>query len=101
MQILKIVILLAVLLTLIGYISYSHRGQKMDRNEAACRTIGIKPRMTVISPFMMKLAGLFIPEARASVEMMYEFTEPFEVESDRMQRAFSLEPTPVETVIER
>ncbi len=37
MQILKIVILLAVLLTLIGYISYSHRGQKMDRNERASR----------------------------------------------------------------
>ncbi len=36
-QILKIVILLAVLLTLIGYINYSHRGQKMDRNERASR----------------------------------------------------------------
>ncbi len=37
MQILKIVILLAVLLTLIGYISYSQGGQKMDRNERASR----------------------------------------------------------------
>ncbi len=39
MQILKIVILLAVLLTLIGYISYPHGGQKMDRNERKSRLL--------------------------------------------------------------
>ena len=69
--------------------------------EMACRVLAIKPQMTVVSPLMMRIAGLFVPEARASVEMMYEFTEPFVVDSNRIQRAFALEPTPVDIGIER
>jgi nucleoside-diphosphate-sugar epimerase len=69
--------------------------------EMACRLLAIKPHLTVVSPLMMRIAGLFVPEARASVEMMYEFTEPFVVDSNRFQRAFALEPTPVEIGIER
>lgn len=69
--------------------------------EIACRQLAIRPQFTVISPFMMRIAGLFIPGARASVEMMYEFTEPFVVDSNRIQRTFDLEPTPVDTGIER
>jgi len=65
----------------------------------ACRVFGIKPELTVVSPAMMRLAGLFIPGARESVEMMYEFTEPFEVDSRRMQRVFALEPTPIDVAI--
>ena len=69
--------------------------------EKACRVLGIVPRVTVVSPFMMRLAGLFIPAARESVEMMYEFTEPFVVDSSRMQRAFALEPTAIDMAVER
>jgi nucleoside-diphosphate-sugar epimerase len=50
---------------------------------------------------MLRLAGLFSPGARESVEMMYEFTEPFEVDSNRMQRTFGLEPTPVDVALRR
>lgn len=69
--------------------------------EIACRQLAIKPQIAVISPFMMRLAGLFIPGARASVEMMYEFTEPFVVDSNRIQRTFGLEPTPADTGVQR
>ncbi len=69
--------------------------------EKACRALKIKPQMTVVSPLMMRIAGFFIPEARASVEMMYEFTDPFVVDSNGIQRAFGLEPTPVDIAIER
>jgi nucleoside-diphosphate-sugar epimerase len=69
--------------------------------ELACRVLAIEPRIAVVSPLMMRIAGLFVPGARASVEMMYEFTEPFVVESDRMRRAFGLEPTPVEAALLR
>ena len=58
--------------------------------EKACRTLKINPQMMVVSPLMMRIAGFFIPEARASVEMMYEFTDPFVVDSNRIQRAFVL-----------
>ena len=67
----------------------------------ACQILARKPKIAVISPFMMRIVGLFIPEARASVEMMYEFTEPFIINSSRIQEAFSLEPTPFEIGIER
>lgn len=69
--------------------------------EMACRILGIQPQMTVISPTMMRLAGIFIPEARASVEMMYEFTQPLEVRSNRMSEVFSLQPTAIQTGLER
>lgn len=69
--------------------------------ETASRALGTAPRMTVVSPFMMRVAGLFIPGARATVEMMYEFTEPFVVDSSRFQTAFGVVPTPVDAAIER
>ncbi len=69
--------------------------------EMACRQLGITPKMSVVSPLMMRLAGLFIPEAKAALEMMYEFTAPFVVESKRLQEIFGLEPTPVELGVER
>ena len=67
----------------------------------ACRVLGREPRFSVISPIAMRLAGLFVPGARASVEMMYEFTEPFVVDSNRFKRVFGIEATAMETAIER
>ena len=69
--------------------------------EEACRVLGVEPRMSAVSPLMMRLAGLFIPAARASVEMMYEFTAPFVVDSSRIEREFSLSATPIPVAVER
>jgi len=69
--------------------------------EKACRVLDTKPEIAVVSPLMMRLAGLFIPGARASVEMMYEFTEPFVVDSEGIQRAFGLEATPIDVAVRR
>lgn len=68
--------------------------------EEACRVLGVEPRMSAVSPLMMRLAGLFIPDARASVEMMYEFTAPFVVDSSRIEREFSLSATPIPVAVE-
>lgn len=68
---------------------------------AACRELGREPAVSVVSPAMMRLAGLFVPGARASVEMMYEFTKPFVVDSRRIEREFGLVPTPVDEGIRR
>jgi nucleoside-diphosphate-sugar epimerase len=48
---------------------------------------------------MMRLGGLFIPEARESVEMMYEFEKPFVVDSSKFERAFGMKATPIEEAI--
>ena len=69
--------------------------------EKACALLGIGPQFTVISPAMMRMAGLFVPGARASVEMMYEFLEPFVVDSRRIETVFGLLPTPVEIGLKR
>lgn len=69
--------------------------------EEACRVLGVEPRISAVSPLMMRLVGLFIPAARASVEMMYEFTAPFVVDSSRIEREFSLSATPIPVAIER
>jgi nucleoside-diphosphate-sugar epimerase len=67
----------------------------------ACRLLGQDARWTVISPLMMRLAGVFIPAARASVEMLYQFTAPFVVDSRRMEQEFALSPTPLATGLAR
>jgi nucleoside-diphosphate-sugar epimerase len=69
--------------------------------EEACRQLGVPPRIRVISPFMMRLAGLFVPAARESVEMLYQFTEPFIVSSAAIESAFGLKPTPIAEGLKR
>jgi len=69
--------------------------------EEACRVLGIEPRISAVSPLMMRVVGLFIPAARANVEMMYEFTAPFVVDSSRIEREFNLSATPIPAAIER
>jgi nucleoside-diphosphate-sugar epimerase len=69
--------------------------------EEACRVLGVEPRISAVPPLMMRMVGLFVPAARASVEMMYEFTAPFVVDSSRIEREFSLPATPVPAAIER
>ena len=56
--------------------------------------IGKPPKMSSMGKLMMRLGGLFIPEARESVEMMYEFEKPFIVDHSKFSRAFGDHATP-------
>jgi hypothetical protein len=38
---------------------------------------------------------LFIPEAKESVEMMYEFDQPFIVDSSKFENTFGVKATPM------
>ena len=55
-----------------------------------CRELGREPSLSVISPTMMRLAGLFSPGAKETVEMLYEFTQPFVVDASRSERELGL-----------
>jgi nucleoside-diphosphate-sugar epimerase len=44
---------------------------------------------------MMRIGGLFIPGARETVEMMYEFEKPFVVDSSQFERTFGVKATPI------
>jgi nucleoside-diphosphate-sugar epimerase len=57
-------------------------------------------KFSVMGGLMMRLGGLFVPEARETVEMMYEFTKPFVVDSSKFTRAFGDIATPHESAMQ-
>jgi nucleoside-diphosphate-sugar epimerase len=63
------------------------------------RETGHPVKASGVSRPMMALAGLFIPGARESVEMMYEFEKPFVVDSSKFERTFGSKATPLEESI--
>ena len=62
--------------------------------------IGLPARMSGMGRVMMTIGGLFISEARESVEMMYEFEKPFVVDSSKFTKAFGVEGTPLREAIQ-
>jgi nucleoside-diphosphate-sugar epimerase len=67
--------------------------------ELLYRETGHPVKASGVSKLMMALAGLFIPGARESVEMMYEFEKPFVVDSSRFERTFGVKATPIAEAI--
>lgn len=63
--------------------------------QAYFQALGRPAKITSMGTLMMSIGGLFIPGARETVEMMYEFNEPFVVDSSKFTRAFGLQATPL------
>jgi nucleoside-diphosphate-sugar epimerase len=83
----------------LGHVWFAPHAPAITQREMvaeACRQLGVPPRVRVIGPLMMRLGGLFIPAARESVEMLYQFTAPFVVSSEAIESAFGLKPTPLD-----
>ena len=53
----------------------------------------MSPKMTTISPLMLRAVGLFSPPIREMIEMRYEFTEPYILDGSKFSRAFGFTPT--------
>ncbi|HEY9647748.1 MAG TPA: SDR family oxidoreductase [Chroococcidiopsis sp.] len=62
---------------------------------------GHAAKMDGMGKWMMWLGGLFIPEARETVEMMYEFERPFVVDHSKYVQAFGNHATPLATAIQQ
>jgi nucleoside-diphosphate-sugar epimerase len=60
---------------------------------------GVEPKLSSMGKLMMAIGGLFIPEARETVEMMYEFDKPFIVDSSKFEKTFGLKATPMREAI--
>jgi nucleoside-diphosphate-sugar epimerase len=56
--------------------------------------LGQPAKMSAMGKMMMRLGGLFIPPARETVEMMYEFEKDFVVDGSKFTKAFGLQATP-------
>jgi nucleoside-diphosphate-sugar epimerase len=65
----------------------------------AAEIAGVPAKVSSMGALMMRLGGLFIPEAREMVEMMYEFEKPFVVDSSEFERAFGMRPTPLKQAL--
>jgi nucleoside-diphosphate-sugar epimerase len=59
----------------------------------------VEPKMSSMGKLMMRIGGLFIPEAKESVEMMYEFDQPFIVDSSKFENTFGMKATPLREAI--
>lgn len=60
---------------------------------------GVKPKISTMGTFMMSIGGLFIPAAKETVEMMYEFDHPFIIDSSRFETTFGMKATPIHEAI--
>ncbi len=60
---------------------------------------GLTFKMTSVGAGMLRFAGLFSPPAKELVEMMYEFDQPFIVDSSRFETTFGMKATPMREAI--
>jgi nucleoside-diphosphate-sugar epimerase len=62
--------------------------------------VGLPLKINSMGKTMMTIGGIFIPEARETVEMMYELEEPFVIDSSKFERAFGMKATPMREAIQ-
>ena len=60
---------------------------------------GVEAKMNSMGKFMLWIGGLFIPEAKESLELMYEFEQPFIVDSGKFEKTFGIKATPMKEAI--
>lgn len=60
---------------------------------------GVAPKMSSMGKLIMAIGGLFIPEAKETVEMMYEYEQPFVIDSDKFENTFGMKATPIHEAI--
>ena len=61
--------------------------------------LGQPVRVSRMGKMMLMIGGLFIPAARESIEMLYQFEQPFVVDHSKFRRAFGGQPTPLREAI--
>jgi nucleoside-diphosphate-sugar epimerase len=60
---------------------------------------GVEPKISSMGKIMMAIGGLFIPEAKETVEMMSEFEKPYIIDSSKFERTFGMKATPMRQAI--
>lgn len=59
----------------------------------------VNPRITVLSPFMLSILGIFIPVMREMPEMMYQYDRDYFFDSSKFTSRFGITATPYHTGI--
>lgn len=63
------------------------------------KELGRPVKSMVGGPLMMRFLGLFNKEIKETVEMLFEWTHPYVVDTSKAQQAFGLRPTPLPEAI--
>jgi nucleoside-diphosphate-sugar epimerase len=61
---------------------------------AAARELNVEPRVMVLPPWMVRLAGIVNGDIREAVEMLYQSALPYRFDSSKFERRFGVLPTP-------
>lgn len=64
------------------------------------RSFGVEPKVRVLRPWMLRMAGLFDRTVRELIEMLYQYEAPYIFDSSKFNRRFAFSPTPYERGIE-
>lgn len=65
----------------------------------AAEEVGTAPKVRSLGALALRMGGLFTPNAREMVEMLYQFERPFVLDDSKFRRAFGTEATPFATGI--
>ena len=61
----------------------------------ACELQGMQPKWSVVPPWLLRLVGFFDTDAKASLEMLYQYEQPFVVDSSVSNKRLGLLPTEI------
>ena len=60
----------------------------------AAREYRVEPKVTILRPWMLRMAALFDRTVRELIEMLYQYDRPYIFESSKFERQFGFTPTP-------
>jgi nucleoside-diphosphate-sugar epimerase len=75
------------------------RATQREMLQMIAEEIGVPPKFSAMGRTMMWIGGLFIPAAKEALEMMYEFEQPFIVDSSAFEKTFGMKATPMKDAI--
>ncbi|MFZ4056858.1 MAG: NAD-dependent epimerase/dehydratase family protein [Ferruginibacter sp.] len=65
----------------------------------ACEAYGVPLKYTVLSKFMIKIVGFFVPLVKEIYEMLYQNEADYIFDSSKFEKAFNFTPTPYQAGI--
>jgi nucleoside-diphosphate-sugar epimerase len=72
---------------------------KREVLELAARLANKPLKVSMMSPLMLRIGGLFVPAAREVPEMLYQYNQPYSVDSSKFVKAFGDSATPLEQAL--
>ena len=68
--------------------------------EKVADKLHVKPKYRLVSKFMLRTIGLFVPAMRESIEMLYQYDRNYLFDSSKFEKEFNFKPTSYEKGIQ-